>query len=429
MNPGRVRKRVQLLLSFLSLQAAAQLVSVLAGLVVVRTLPIPDFAVYTLVTALQATFAVISDSGISSMLISRAGRLHTDRARLGELVASARQLRRSLEVLVLILGAPILWVWLRDKHISTWEFIALAITVAVTLHLQISASIFGTVPLVLLEVEKVQMAQLAGGLARLTAVAGALAVFPRALPALCASTAGTAVQAWFTRRYASEHIDLMASAHPEDLKSLKTMVRAQLLNGLYYAFSSQLTVWLIGFAGTTRAVAEVGALGRLGSIIALGQSALGMLVVPRLARVQSVKVFRQRYLATLSFTICVAAALVASAFLAPAAFLWVLGPAYAGLRAELPLAILSGALYLISTTIFLLNNSKAWIEQAWIAVPLVIGVQLTALFFLKVNTVHGAILFGLLASLPPLVVNSTIGALKMTAWARVEKTEVRSIID
>jgi hypothetical protein len=417
----RLRERAQLLTTFLSLQAMAQLFSVVGGILVVRTLGVREFAVYILVTALQGTFAVLTDNGISAMLVARAGRVHFDRDRLGQLVASARQMRRKLEVGVLVVGAPILWIWLREKNISAWEYAGLGAIIVCSLHLQVSASIFGAVPLVLLEVRKVQLAQLAGAVVRLGALGGALLVLPRSLPALCANTLGVGVQAWLARRYASEHIDVAASPHAEDLQSLKTMVRAQLFNSLYYAFSAQLTVWLIGFFGTTRAIAEVGALGRLGSIVALGQSALGMLVSPRLARIQAAAPFRRRYLSVTLLTILAAGTLVISSLALPAAFLWILGPAYSNLRAELPLAILSGAIYLVSSTVFVLNNSKAWIEKVWIAVPIVIAVQAVSLLFLDVSTVRGAILFGLYASLPPLVVNASIATVKMVQWARADR--------
>ncbi len=421
MQSIRIRERAQLLMSFFSLQALAQLLAALSGILVVRTLGIREFAVYTLVTALQATFAVLTDNGISAMVVARAGRVHFDRARLGQLVASARQMRRRLVAGVIVAGAPIIWFWLKGKNLTTSQFVGLGVLIALSLHFQASASIFGSVPLVLLEVNKVQITQLTGAVVRLVALSLVLIAMPGFMPALWANTLGVGVQAWLARRFAAEHINVMAASHEADLKDLKTMVRAQSLNSVYYAFSGQVTVWLIGFFGTTRAVAEVGALGRLSSVVMLGQSALGMLVGPRLARLQTAGPFRRRYVLITSLSLLLAGSLCGLATLAPAAFLWVLGPSYAGLKAELPLVILSSSIYLVSTTVFVLNNSKAWIEAAWIAVPLILAVQAVSLVFLEVGTVRGAILFGLLSSIPPLLVNSTIAVVKIISWERSEK--------
>ena len=75
--------------------------------------------------------------------------------------------RRRLEIAVLLLGVPLLWLWLRGKGISILEFAALAGIVAINLHVQIVASLYATVPLIMLDTHKVQFALLGGAATRL----------------------------------------------------------------------------------------------------------------------------------------------------------------------------------------------------------------------------------------------------------------------
>ncbi len=413
-----IRRWAELLIPFLSLQAIAQLVTVLAGFVVVRGLPIGEFAIYALVTALQAALAVLSDTGITTLLIARAGNFYGKPDRLAELVASARHGRRRLEFIVLVITGPLLVLWLRGKGLSAYEFVGIGAILAVGLHLQVSASLYIAVPLILLDTRRVQLALLAGGATRVAGLAVVVLLRPTYLLALAVNLVALGVQAVLSRRFAAAEISLGAKKNDDDLRSIERMVRTQLLNSVYYAFSSQLTIWIIGVLGTRRSIADVGALGRLGSLIALAQAAVATLVSPRMARLTEVKSFRRRYLQVTSLAFGAAIGMVALSTAFPGILLWLLGPKYTNLRAELPLAIGSSATYFLATTIFVLNSSKAWIERAWVAIPLIIGVQLLGALILDLSTVRGAIIFGWLSAVPSLAVNGIIGAARLARWSR-----------
>ena len=333
-SPGRLARLSRILLPFLSLQAAAQLLTVIAGLVVVRVLPVDDFRNhYALATALQGALSILSDVGVSAVLIARAGPIYGERARLSALVASARKVRRRLEGGVLLLMVPLVWLWLRDKALTFDAILATTAILALTLHYQISSSIYGTVPILLLDVGKAQKTQLAGAAVRLPSVSsGQVSVSHSFLPALAASAAGFAVQATMGRHIASKLVDLQAAESIEDLQAIKSLVKSQMLNALYFAFSTQLTMWVIGLKGAKPAIAGVAALGRLNAVVALAQSALAMLVVPRLARYTNASLFLRRYVEIVVATIAGCLLISAASLAAPGQFLWLLGPSYANLR-------------------------------------------------------------------------------------------------
>jgi hypothetical protein len=415
---GRLWRLARLLVPFVSLEVAVQLATLVVGFLIVRVLPVKDFAIYALVTALQGTLAVLSDAGVSTVLVARAGAMHSDRKALAELVASARRARRMLEVLALLLCGPLLFLWLRGRSVSPADFATLVVIVALGLHLQVTSSVYAALPTILLEPHHLQMAQLIGSLIRLAAIGLVLLLAPVYLLALLTNILGIGMQAWLLRRYANRRIPLQTPASEQQLAELSRFVRRQFVNTFYYAFASQLTIWLIGFKGSTRSIAEVGALGRLGNVIAVGQSSLSTLAVPRLAREVNPVRFLRRYLGIVLLVAVCSLLLIVCAILSPSVLLWSLGPKYQGLSSVLPLAIGSYATFWLSSTVFSLNSSKAWVERVWPAIPLVIASQIGALFFLDVGTVRGAIWFGWVGLFPPLLVNGVIAISRLSRWLR-----------
>ena len=317
----RIKRLSRLFVPFLLFEVAAQLAALLVGFAVVRVLSIHDFAIYALVTALQGTLAVLSDTGISAVLIARAGAIHSDRTALGELVAAGKRAREVLEVVVLLLTAPILPLWLWGKGLSQWELLILIVLVALGLHLQVTAGIFSALPVVLLEPRRLQLAQIMSSLGRLGFVIVVLATRPSFIWMLGANVFGLLVLTELLKLYARQRIDLSATPGAAHLREFKLAVRRGLVPSLYFAFSSQITLWLIGLTGSARSIAEVGALGRLGNVLAVAQSALSTLVAPRLSREVSVKRFARRYASVATVVAASGLLLVGAAFAVPGAFL------------------------------------------------------------------------------------------------------------
>jgi hypothetical protein len=389
-----------------------QLVAALAGVAVVRRLAIPDFAIYAVAASVQASLAVMSDIGVSTLLLARAGEFHADLHRVAVLGRTARSFRGRLLVLNLLVAGPLLWVSLGQSRPSmlAWGITLFLITGIVAA--QVASSLDGTLLLALLRAERQQLGQLLNALVRLAGFTLLLFAFPSYLVALAINLGAAVLQAVFVRSDLRKRLPATIEKSAADNEAFNRFARSQLVNAAYYAFSSQISIWVVGVLATTRVVAEVGALGRLSNIIVLAQGAIISLVVPRMARYTDTRQLLRRYLQVLGIGVVACVALLVVAFEAPRALLWILGPKYAGLAPVLPIAIGAACTYAISVTIFSLNSAKAWFEHNWVAVPLTIGLQLVCLRFLDVTRLRDALLFGWATVTPPLLVNSII------AWSR-----------
>jgi hypothetical protein len=414
----RIRHLARVFIPFLSLQAITQVVAAVAGIAVVRRLPVHDFAVYAVAAAVQASLAVLSDFGVTSLLMAKAGQFHTDLHRVAVLARTAQSFRQRLLVAMLLLAGPLLWVSLGQSRPSLTPWLATLGLVAGIVTAQVYSSLDGTLLLSLLRAEQQQLGQLVNAAIRLLGFVSLLVLLPSYLVALGITLVAAVFQSLYLRLNLRSVLPVASEVNESDRAAFNRFARSQFLNAAYYAFSGQITIWIVGIVAPTRVVAEVGALGRLSNIIVLAQGAVLGLVAPRMARYREPGLLLRRYLQVLSLGALASAGLLTLAIAAPGVVLWIIGPKYSTLAPVLPIAIGAGVTYALSVTVFSLNAARAWLERAWVAVPLTISLQVISLLFLNLSILRDALIFGWLTVIPPLVVNSVISWNGLRAFLR-----------
>jgi O-antigen/teichoic acid export membrane protein len=413
---ARLRHLAEVFLPFLSLQALSQVAAALAGILVVRRLPISDFAVYAIATSVQASLAVLSDIGVTTLLLSRVGQFHSDTSRVAELARTARAFRLRLLFWTLAVAAPVLWFALGESRPDVFHWILILLVLGGIVAVQVSSSLDGTILLALLRAERQQAGQFLGTLSRLAGFGVILRASPNYLTALCINLLGACVPAVLYRRTLAKLLPRTERTNDDDLRSFQTFARTQFINAAYFAFSAQVTIWLVGLLGTSQVVAEVGALGRLSNIIVLAQSAILGVIAPRLARYRDVAAFRVRYFQIVGAAIAASILLTAIAIWFPRPLLWMIGPKYGGLANTLPIAVGTACTFTVSITMFSLNSAKGWFDHNWVAVPLTILIQAVSLKLLDVSRLSDALVFGWVTVTPPLLVNTAISWIRLKRW-------------
>jgi hypothetical protein len=170
---------------------------------------------------------------------------------------------------------------------------------------------------------------------------------------------------------------------------------------VYYALGGQISVFLITFFGRTAAVASVGALSRLGQIFLLLSPINGILIEPYFARLPK-KDLKSHYLMAMAGASICGAGIVAIARVWPGLFLWVLGPKYAGLRNEVVLVMLLGAIGLVGGVMASINGSRRFTYYSFVLADNFLTLILQVVFIWKVDlsTVRAVLWFGIASSLP-----------------------------
>lgn len=394
--------------SSVALQAGTQALNVLAGIALVRTLPPNEFAVYTVAVALQGTLGILCDAGLGNAMFARGGQQVHAPAAFARLLRTSLRLRRWLWLAVLLPGLPLSG-WSLWETGAPWPTAAaLGLLVAAGLAAQLSVAVYGAALRLQLRPGEAQGQELRAAAVR-TALLG-LACW--AWPGAGAAVGITVLVLGWQARALRARLELPRpelGEDPEDRAALLAGLRQQLLPALYVALQGQLVVWLAAWLGTGTQVADVGALGRFAALFAVGSTLLTNLVFPRFARLPPGPGAAHFYARTLVAVAAGSAAVVAVGVAAPGLLLWVLGPSYAHLGHALPLSLAGGAVLLLANAAYGLNASRGWLAGSWLYVPLTLGMQAWLLRALKVDTLEGTLWFGLLSTVPALLLNLGLG--------------------
>jgi hypothetical protein len=268
------------------------------------------------------------------------------------------------------------------------------------------------------DISPLQKNQVGVNAGRLVLLLVTLFAFPWAFVAILASGLP---QLWGNNRLrtiSSNYADLSQKPDPIIRGEILTVVKRVLPGAIYYSASGQITIWLVSFFGTTVAIAQVGALGRLSVILTLFSVLLTTLVVPRFARLPALKkLILQRFIQIQLLLLVMSLGIVGTVWLFPTQVLWVLGKSYSGLTDELVLSITGSCLGLITGISFSLVSSRGWATNPIITISIELAALVLGIALLDVSTLKGVFLLNIwLASIQALVY-IIYGLLKIKRYA------------
>lgn len=385
------------------MQIIVQALGLVAGLLLIRTLPQREYAYFTLANTMQATLLLLADVGVGSALSATGGKVWQDKARFSELIATGLHVRKNLAWIGGAVALPLLcWMLIRN---GTSVGYALLLTGAVLLgaNYRLTTDVLTMVPRLHGRIDQLQKLDLGANVFRLAVLGAACLTYVNAAVAVLVASLSFGLQYVLIRRWAAEAVDLYAPTNTEDRQTIFQVVKQQAPNTIYYCVQGQLMVFLLSIFGNTRTIAEVGALGRLAVLFTIIGSIMTSIVVPQFARCQDKSRLRSMYAQILACFALLSVALVAFAMFLPTPFLWLLGKSYAHLQKELVYIVFLTVLGSFGGAIWSLNSSRAWTQGAWVSIPITIASQLVLFPWLKMSTVSGVVLFSSLSSIPGMI--------------------------
>ena len=380
-------------------QAAIQLLTLATGLVVVRLLPVREYAYYTIANAVLGTMSVLSDSGIADSLVAQGGKVWKDRRALGGLIAAGLALRKRFALIAAAISLPLMYILLQRQGATPAAAVLVAASIIPLYASTLTGQLLQIVPRLHQQAARLQRIQVSAAVLRFALVTGVAKLLPLAwIASLCAGAA-QAWQNWRLRRLAAGLADLDAAPAPEAWESCMRQVRRSAPSAVYYAFEGQIAILLVSIFGRTSGVASVGALTRLAMIFQVVAAVFALLWVPRFAKLPYdrplLKVFWGSQLAlsgvSLIPVLCVA--------LYPQAILWVLGPAYGSLEHEALIAALGGSFGLLGGCSYWMSAARGVVIAPWLMIPLALCVQIVLISILPLSTVAGVLWLGAVTNL------------------------------
>ena len=371
-------------------QLSIQAISLVSGILVIRLLPTQEYALYTLANMMLGTMVVLADGGITAGVLSQGGKVWQDREQLGTVLATGLELRKMFAVGSLLIAVPILF-YLLLHHGASWLMSALLVLALIpTFITALSNSLLEIAPKLRQDIFPLQRNELVANSGRLVLLVVSLFAFPWAYVAVFASSLP---QLWANRalrKISATYADWYQLPNLAIRQEILKFVKRVLPGSIYYCLSSQITIWLISVFGSTAAIAQIGALGRLAVILNVFSTVFTTLLVPRFARLPNqAKLLLSRYLQLLVGLAVLSTCIIGLVWLFPSEVLWILGRSYANLKFEVVLNIINACLGLIAGASFAICTSRGWIIHPLVSIPVTIGAIIGGILLLDISTLRG----------------------------------------
>jgi O-antigen/teichoic acid export membrane protein len=393
------------LAEFLFSQGITMAGNLLYGILCIRLLPVPEYAKFVVVFAIQGSLVLLMDIGITGSIVPLVGENIDDRKLIADYVASLRQLAHWLYAIV----APITIVaypfMVRNRHWS-WQVVAgmIAILLVSAWFARVGAA-YGSVLIVRRDRRRWYRGQMVSSLGTL-ALLGIFYAFHwlNGFSAIVINVSGIIFVASFYHWRARQLLGVTGSPSREKRTAIIQLTLPAVPGVVFYALQGQLGVFLITFFGRTGAVASVGALGRLRQVFALFSQMNPILIEPYFAKLSRSRL-KVNYLGAMTVTAGLGLTIVALAKLFPELFLWVLGPKYADLRTEVVLVMISGAMGIVGGMMASINNARRFVYYSFVLSDIIatITVETFLIWKMDLSTVKAVLIFNILASLPTFV--------------------------
>lgn len=362
-------------------------------------MPIKEYALYTIANAMLGTLTVLSDGGISSGVMSQSSKVWEDKIKLGIVFSTGMYLRKKFALVSLVISTPILFYLLIHQGAQWYIAILIILSLIPAFYAALSDTLL-EIPLKLhQDILPLQKNQVLVATLRIIMIIFTLFIFPFTSLALISNGLpriwGNIKLLKINSKYIEKTIFVSETVKNEILELVKKL----LPSAVYYCFSSQISIWLISFFGNSTFVAQLGALGRLATLLSIFSILFNTLILPRFVKINdNYNLLKKRFY---QIQICFLVGCIITSFLVFSfanQLLSILGQDYKNLKVELVLSILASYISIIAGLVFGLCTSKGWILNSYIFILVNISSIIIGINFFNVSTIKGVLYFSIFTS-------------------------------
>ncbi|MFZ4106233.1 polysaccharide biosynthesis protein [Flavobacterium sp.] len=403
-----------------SAQLVVQAVGFACGILIIRLLPVHEYALYTIANTLLGTMTILADGGISAGVMAQGGKVWQDKQKLGVVLATGLDLRRKFAIVSLLITVPILFYLLvhNDASILTATLIVIALIPA--FYAALSDSLLGIVPKLHQNILPLQKNQVAVGLGRLFLTALTMFVFPWAFIAVLSAGIPRIWGNFQLKKIVYGIADKKQQPDKEVRNEILTLVKRIMPTSIYYCVSGQITIWLISIFGNTSSIAQLGALSRLGMILSLFSAIISTLIIPRFAKLATNRsLLLSRFILIMGILNLILSFIIVGAYLFPTQILWLLGNGYKGLNFELFLSVAGSCISLLGGIVFSIYTSRGWsLPPVFLIITNLLSVIVFA-SILDLSTLKGVMYLNIAVGLISLIQTSLFSIYKILKIKKV----------
>lgn len=387
------RRRAVGLVQFAAAQFGIQAAGFVAGILIVRAIDKSQYAQYAIITSIIAAIVMVSDSGVTSVLMSRGAKVRSDRIALGQLMSVALRYRRYVAIPTLVLADAGLLFLLTRNGASWFDASLYTVIVSVIAWPLLTKGVMQVELRLNAKYRSIQTIGVQSALGRSVLVALLyFAGLGHILFILLITLASAIFESFRFRSVASQGAELVRGrVAGEERSAFLTGTRQTLPMTLLLVAQGQLLYLLLGTLGSTDVVAEIAALSRYSVLFVVANvviAEIGSGAVARYAGTMS-EVIRTMARVLLGY-VAIATVLVIAASAAGPILLWLLGSGYEGLESELLIVVTGSAAISLGTAMKVLNQSRGWIRGSWTFIPFTAAWCAMGIFVFDLTKIHEA---------------------------------------
>lgn len=389
-----------------STEAILKVIGFISGILIVRMLPVQEYALYTLANTMLGTLVMFTDSGISNGVMALSGKVWKDPKKLGIVLATGLDLRKKFAFIALIIATPII-IYLLLKNDASWlSAILILLSLIPAFYAALSDSLLEITPKLHQDISTLQKNQLIIGFGRLMLTVLTIFIFPWTAVIILASGIPQIYGNHRLKTINKKFVDSHQKSDPKIRKEILKIVTKILPNVIFYALSGQIVIWILSVFGNSTDLASIGALGRFAALMAFFTTMSGTLFLPRFSRLEENKETLLKYFLFFQLILFLAAGLILLiVFLFPNQMLWLLGTSYSSLSSELFLIMLSNCIGLITAMTGNLIGSRGHFLNPIFVIALNLGAVIMAYFIWDLTTLRGILYYSIFYQIISLIVN------------------------
>ena len=375
---------------FLTGSAAAQGLSALTGLLLARWLTISDYALYTIMITLIGAMNVLTKGGAHYGYSTILGRVWPDKARAAQTVSAVLTVRKKVSFYTL---PPVILItaWLLHKNGASWEQnIVLCLILLVIWWADMQTRLVDQILFYAHRTTPVQLVDTLLAAGRLLAITALIftytvsVIFAVTLSALAAILRMFPILKWVNALVPINKAQPIES----DIVEIQSSVRRQLPVEVYMVLQTQIVLVFLSVSASGTDVASFGALGRIGQLLVPVTMFTTAFSVPIFTRARNNIGKTLSGLVVLSLLPGLLVLIIA--IYQPQILLWLIGPQYQDLHAEVIWAVGVAMGYVSAKTFRNLVAHRGKMKFNRLQIPLGLFWIVCAPFILDISTLKGA---------------------------------------
>lgn len=380
-------------------QISIQIISFICGILIIRNFTIAEYALYTLANTMLGAMNILADGGIVSGVTAEGGKVWQDKNKLGAVIATGMNLRKKFALgSILIAGSVLIYLLIHNNASWYYAFLILLALIPV-FYANLSDSMLEIAPKLHQDLRPLQKNQLFANFGRLLLTVSSVFFFPFAPIALLATGIPRIIANFQLKKISNKFVEPNQKESAPVKATILKMVKRILPGEVYNIFSVQITVWILSIAGSANAIAQVGALFRIGAVLALFNIMFSTIIVPRYSRLeQDRKDLMNKMIKIQLLLVVICIGIVFFAWLFASQIVWLLGSNYANLENELVLTVIIFCLNITANVIYTLCRARGWVINPLLSIGVNMASILLGAFIFDVGSLFGVLIFNIAIS-------------------------------